>query len=143
MLGPDSAVLIVLTLISVSSLCVSACARVLCAQPNERRPILTTRGISTAVTLGSRRCVTMETKVAAYECRKRQLCEYEAMDAMYGMDDSFESHDADAFSTLKQIVDSIEVIRKCFARTGTLPFHVQTRTWLHFWNGVSCTRTFV
>jgi len=45
----------------------------------------------------------------AFECRTRQLCEYEAMAAMYELDDSFVAHDADVVTTLQQMVDSIEV----------------------------------
>jgi hypothetical protein len=45
----------------------------------------------------------------AFECRRRQLCEYEAMEAMYALDNSFVSHDAEVFATLQKMVDSIEV----------------------------------
>jgi hypothetical protein len=48
-------------------------------------------------------------RAMACECRRRQLCEYEAMEAMYALDNSFVSHDAEVFATLQKMVDSMEV----------------------------------
>ena len=38
----------------------------------------------------------------ALECRTRQLCEYEAIQAMYEYDDSFVAHDADVYHLLQE-----------------------------------------
>lgn len=50
----------------------------------------------------------LEAAQASLECRTRQLCEFEALQAMYGLDDSFVNHDSDVFEELQQLVSSIE-----------------------------------
>jgi hypothetical protein len=44
----------------------------------------------------------------AHDCRTRQLCELEALEAMYGLDDSFVNHDPDALAELQQLMSSTD-----------------------------------
>jgi len=90
------------------ALSLSACSTLFPSSPRMAGNVDKSGSGSMTVSGGEALTHRVDTSGHSYECRRRQLCEYEAMEAMYGLDDTFVSHDADVFAMLKQLVESIE-----------------------------------